>query len=63
MPSVSAKQRRFMAAAAHDPALAAKAGIKPAVAAEYNRADSADQPPLTTPGGLVKRGGYLGKRR
>ena len=27
MPSPSAKQRRFMAAAAHDPAFARKAGI------------------------------------
>jgi len=39
MPSTSPKQRRFMAAAAHDPKIAKKAGIPVKVAKEYNRAD------------------------
>ncbi len=39
MPSVSAKQKRFMAAAANDPAFAKKAGIKTSVAKEFNAAD------------------------
>jgi hypothetical protein len=39
MPSVSPKQRRFMAAAAHDADFAAKAGISQKVAREFNRAD------------------------
>jgi hypothetical protein len=40
MPSVSPKQKRFMAAAAHNPAFAKKAGIKQSVAKEFNNADS-----------------------
>lgn len=40
MPSVSEKQKRFMAAAAHNPAFAKKAGIKQSVAKEFNRADA-----------------------
>jgi hypothetical protein len=39
MPSHSDKQRRFMAAAAHDPKFAKKSGIPVKVAKEYNRAD------------------------
>jgi hypothetical protein len=39
MPSVSAKQKRFMAAAAHDAAFAKEAGISQKVAKEFNRAD------------------------
>ena len=39
MPSVSAKQMRFMAAAAHDPAFAKRAGINVSVAKEFNAAD------------------------
>ena len=39
MPSKSAKQARFMAAAAHDPAFAKKAGISQGVAREFNQAD------------------------
>jgi hypothetical protein len=39
MPSKSGKQKRFMAAAAHDKAFAKKAGIKQSVAKEFNRAD------------------------
>ena len=39
MPSVSDKQRRFMAAAAHSPEFAKKVGIPMAVAKDYNEAD------------------------
>jgi len=41
VPSTSAKQRRTMAAAAHDPAFAKKVGIPQSVAREFNRADQA----------------------
>lgn len=41
MPSVSPKQKRFMAAAAHDAEFAKKAGISQTVAKEFNRADVA----------------------
>lgn len=39
MPSKSAKQARFMAAAAHDPKFAKKAGVPQKVAREFNAAD------------------------
>lgn len=39
MPSHSDKQRRFMSAAAHDPAFAKRAGIPQKVAREFNQAD------------------------
>jgi hypothetical protein len=39
MPSKSAKQARFMAAAAHDPEFAARVGIPQSVAREFNQAD------------------------
>jgi hypothetical protein len=39
MPSTSDKQRRFMAAAAHDPKIAKQAGIPQSVAKEFNKAD------------------------
>lgn len=39
MPSTSDKQRRFMAAAAHDPEIAKRAGIPQSVAKEFNQAD------------------------
>ena len=39
MPSTSAKQKRFMAAAANSPVFAKRAGIKQSVAREYNHAD------------------------
>jgi hypothetical protein len=39
MPSVSKKQRNFMAAAAHNPAFAKKVGISQKVAKEFNQAD------------------------
>lgn len=40
MPSVSPKQARLMAAAAHNPAFARKVGVPPGVAKEFNRADA-----------------------
>lgn len=40
MPSMSEKQRRFMAAAAHNAKFARKAGIPQSVAKEFNAADS-----------------------
>ena len=39
MPSTSDKQRRFMAAAAHDPKFAQRVGIPQSVAREFNQAD------------------------
>lgn len=39
MPSKSKKQKRFMAAAAHNPKFAAKVGISTKVAREFNQAD------------------------
>jgi hypothetical protein len=39
MPSVSKKQRNFMAAAAHNPAFAKKVGVPVKVAKEFNQAD------------------------
>lgn len=39
MPSKSAKQARFMAAAAHNPKFAKKAGISQSVAKEFHSAD------------------------
>lgn len=39
MPSKTPKQRRFMAAAAHDSGFAKKAGISQKVAKEFNEAD------------------------
>lgn len=40
MPSRSAKQKRTMAAAAHDPKFAGRMGIPRKVAREFNRADT-----------------------
>jgi len=39
MPSTSDKQRRMMAAAAHDPKFAKKVGVPVKVAKEFNAAD------------------------
>jgi hypothetical protein len=39
MPSKSPKQRRTMAAAAHDPKFAKKVGIPQKVAKDFNKAD------------------------
>jgi hypothetical protein len=41
MPSKTPKQRRTMAAAAHNPAFAKKVGIPVKVAKEFNAADKA----------------------
>lgn len=41
MPSTSAKQKRFMRIAAHDPKFAKAAGIDQTVAREFYRADVA----------------------
>ncbi len=40
MPSKSPKQARLMAAAAHDPKFAKKAGISGKVAKEFNKEDA-----------------------
>lgn len=40
MPSKTLKQKRTMAAAAHNPAFAKKMGIPVSVAKEFNRADT-----------------------
>lgn len=45
MPSVSSKQARFMAAAAHNKDFAKKAGIPQSVAKEFNDADSGKSNP------------------
>lgn len=39
MPSVSKKQRNFMAAVAHNPEFAKKAGVPQSVGKEFNQAD------------------------
>ena len=39
MPSTSAKQRNFMAAVAHNPAFAKKAGVPQSVGKDFNQAD------------------------
>ena len=41
MPSKSAKQHRFMEAAAHNPSFAKKAGVPTKVAKEFASADKA----------------------
>lgn len=40
MPSKTPKQKKTMAAAAHNPAFAKKVGIPVAVAKEFNQADT-----------------------
>jgi hypothetical protein len=40
MPSKSPAQARLMAAAAHDPAFAKRAGVPVSVAKDFNRADT-----------------------
>ena len=40
MPSKTAKQKRTMAAAAHNPKFAKKVGVPVKVAKEFNRADA-----------------------
>ena len=50
MPSVSKKQHNFMAAVAHNPAFAKKAGVPQSVGKEFNDADK---------GKTFKRGGDM----
>ena len=50
MPSVSKKQHNFMAAVAHSPAFAKKAGVPQSVGKEFNKADK---------GKTFKRGGEM----
>lgn len=58
MPSVSAKQQRFMAACSHGAGYASCPPMR--VSKEFNQADAAKgPPPLTAPGGLVQRGSYV----
>ena len=45
MPSKTAKQKRFMAAAANNPKFAKRAGIKQSVAKEFHTADKAKRKP------------------
>ena len=52
MPSVSKKQRNFMAAVAHNPAFAKKAGVPQSVGKEFNKADK---------GKTFKQGGNMKK--
>ena len=57
MPSKSAKQAKFMQAAAHNPKFAKKADISQSVAKEFASADQAKytakalRKPMTDPGG------------
>ena len=48
MPSKTARQRRFMAAAAHDPKFAKRAGISQAVAEEFFHADQKKRKTMKT---------------
>lgn len=43
MPSKTPKQARFMAAAAHDPKFARRAGVDQTTAKEFNQADKGGQ--------------------
>ena len=52
MPSTSVKQRNFMAAVAHNPAFAKKAGVPQSVGKEFNKADK---------GKTFKQGGDMKK--
>jgi hypothetical protein len=66
MPSTSEKQKRTMAAAAHDPGFAKKVGIPQAVAKEFNHADhlrelhraAKSAPTMRTSTGGKPRSGY-----
>jgi hypothetical protein len=54
VPSTSLKQKKFMAAAAHNPGFAKKAGIPVSVAKEFNQADK---------GKKFKEGGNVAKSK
>lgn len=45
MPSTSDKQRRFMAAVAHNPRFAKKVGVPQSVGEDFNAADQAQNNP------------------
>jgi hypothetical protein len=53
MPSTSAKQARFMAAVAHNPAFAKKVGVPESVGRDFNKAD--------TGSGIIKKAMHNGK--
>lgn len=55
MPSSSAKQRRFMAAAAHNPEFAAKAGIPVSVAKDFHEHDRGKYGAMTKSGKKKKK--------
>ena len=62
MPSTSEKQRRTLAAAAHDPAFAKRMGIPQSVAREFNAADAAkNNPNKRKPKLRIGRQTYEGK--
>lgn len=58
MPSTSAKQQRFMAAAAHNPKFAREGGIPQSVAQEFNDADRARARGRVAETLVARRGGY-----
>lgn len=62
MPSTSKKQARFMAAAAHNPKFAKRAGIKQSVAKEFNAADSGGGALKKAMGGRIRTGMAPAKR-
>lgn len=71
MPSTSDKQKKFMAAAAHNPEFAKKAGVPVSVAKEFNKADTIGREdlqkvnkPKTDHGqqSLFKKGGNVMKK-
>jgi hypothetical protein len=62
MPSTSDKQRRFMAAVAHNPQFAAKVGVPVSVGEEFNAADEAlANPNKKKPKLTIGRQTYEGK--
>jgi hypothetical protein len=63
MPSKSAKQHRFMEAAAHNPKFAAKAGVPQSVAKEFVAADEAKGGDGSPGRPYVKGSNVHGKRR
>lgn len=70
MPSVSAKQKRLMDAAAHNPAFAKKVGISQSVAKEFSKASKGQKfrkggdamKNCYAKGGLAKKGEGIAKK-
>ena len=60
MPSVSGKQARLMAMAAHDPKAAKRVGVPQAVAKEFNQADKGS--PLLKEKGADRAATRYGKK-